>query len=68
MIQQNFIKLYEDSFKENWDLPALSDFNGSEISYGELSSHIAKTHLMFKQLGIQKGDKIALFGNVIITL
>ena len=22
----NFIKLYEKSFRENWDLPALSDY------------------------------------------
>ena len=22
MIQENFIKLYEHSFRENWDLPA----------------------------------------------
>lgn len=28
MIQQNFIQLYEKSFKQNWDLPALSDYNG----------------------------------------
>jgi len=62
MIQQNLIKLYEDSFRQNWDLPALTDYQGPDISYGELSTMIAKTHVLFKELGIRKGDKIALFG------
>ena len=25
MIKENFIKLYENSFKENWDLPCYTD-------------------------------------------
>lgn len=62
MIQQNFIKLYETSFRENWELPALSDYQGPEITYGELSGMIARTHLLFRALDIKKGDKIALFG------
>ncbi|MCF8226796.1 MAG: AMP-binding protein [Bacteroidales bacterium] len=62
MIEQNFIKLYEDSFKENWDLPALSDYQGPEITYGEMSGMIARQHLLYKELAIEKGDKIALFG------
>ncbi len=62
MIQQNFIKLYEENFKAYWELPALSDYQGPEISYGELSGMIAKTHILFRELGIKKGDKIALFG------
>ena len=62
MIQQNLIKLYEESFRESWEIPALSDYKGPEITYGELSGRIARTHLLFKELGIKKGDKIALFG------
>jgi long-chain acyl-CoA synthetase len=62
MIEQNLMKLYESSFKDNWDLPALSNYQGTEYSYGDLSSMIAKTHILFKELGIEKGDKISLFG------
>lgn len=63
MIQQNFIKLYEDSFKKNWDLPALSDYKeGTSYTYGELAREIAKLHLLFTELGIEKGDKISLVG------
>jgi long-chain acyl-CoA synthetase len=62
MIQENFIKLYEDSFKKNWDLPAISDYQGPEYTYGEMSKMIAQQHLFFEKIGIKKGDKIALFG------
>ena len=62
MIQENFIRLYEDSFKKNWDLPAISDYQGPEYTYGEMSKMIAQQHLFFEQIGIKKGDKIALFG------
>lgn len=62
MIQQNLIKFYERSFSENWDLPALSDYNGKDYSYGEVAKQIAKLHLLYEGLGINKGDKIAVFG------
>ena len=63
MIEQNFIKTYENSFKNNWDLPALTDYKGdSSYTYGELAREIAKIHLLFSELGIHKGDKISLVG------
>lgn len=63
MIKQNFIQLYETSFKENWELPALTDYKaGTSYTYGELAAEIAKLHILFKGLGIRKGDKIALVG------
>ncbi len=62
MIQQNFIKLYENSFIENWDLPCLSDYEGEIYTYGEVAGMMAKQHILFKELGIKRGDKIALFG------
>lgn len=63
MIEQNFIKLYEENFKKNWDLPALTDYKGgSSYTYGELAREIAKLHLLFSELQIEKGDKISLVG------
>jgi len=63
MIEQNFIKIYEESFKNNWDLPALTDYKvNTSYSYGELSREIASLHILFSELNIQKGDKIALIG------
>jgi long-chain acyl-CoA synthetase len=62
MIEHNFIRLYEKSFAENWDLPALSDYKGVTYSYGEVARQVARLHVLYEGLGIQKGDKIAVFG------
>ncbi len=63
MIEQNFIKIYEDSFKNNWQLPALTDYKlNSTYTYGELAREIAALHILFTELEIKKGDKIALIG------
>ena len=55
MIQKNFIKLYEDSFSKNFDLPALSDYT-SDISYtyGEMARQIARLHLLYEAAGVKK--------------
>lgn len=59
----NFIKLYEKSFAENWELPALTDYSkGYTQTYGEMAEEIAKIHMLFENLGIKQGDKIALCG------
>ncbi|MDD3789127.1 MAG: AMP-binding protein [Petrimonas sp.] len=63
MIDQNFIKLYEDSFKKNWELPALSDYkDGTSLTYGQLAAEIARIHVLFAEYGLKKGDKVALVG------
>ncbi|MCM1153161.1 MAG: AMP-binding protein [Muribaculum sp.] len=59
----NFIKLYEQSFIENWDLPALTDYPTKRtLTYGEMAHDIAMTHLFFESIGLRPGDKIALCG------
>ena len=63
MIKTNFIKLYESSFKENWNLVALTDLNETtSYTYGELAEEIEQMHLLFEQMGIKQGDKVALIG------
>ena len=63
MIEQNFIELFEKSFHKNWDLPGLDDYqDGKAYTYGQLAAEIAKVHILFKELGIKKGDKVALIG------
>ncbi len=63
MLQENLIKIYEASFRENREMPALTDyFKDEEFSYYEMAKEIAKLHLLFKKAGIKQGDKIALIG------
>ena len=63
MLEENLIKIYETSFRENREMPALTDyFKGETFSYYEMAKEIAKLHLLFKKAGVKKGDKIALIG------
>ena len=63
MLQENLIKIYETSFRDNREMPALTDyFKGETFSYYEMAKEIAKLHLLFKKAGIKQGDKIALIG------
>lgn len=63
MIKENFIKIYEESFKENWELPALTDYGkGITFTYGDIAREIARIHLLFEECQIRRGDKIALIG------
>lgn len=63
MIQENFIKLYESSFRENWDLPCYTDYgDDTTYTYGQVAEEIAKLHLLFKHCSLRRGDKIAVIG------
>lgn len=63
MLQQNLIKIYEQSFRENREMTALTDYFKKEtFSYYEMAKEIAKVHLLFDKAGIKRGDKIALLG------
>ena len=63
MIESNFIKLYEKSFRENWDLPAFTDLNESTtITYSDFATNIGRLHILFEEMGLKKKDKVALIG------
>ena len=63
MLQENLIRMYEESFRAHRELPALTDyFKGETCSYYEMAKEIAKLHLFFKKAEIRRGDKIALVG------
>lgn len=47
---------------DNWELPALTDFNGVSYQYKDVARKITKLHLLFESCGIKRGDKIALCG------
>jgi len=63
MIKENFIKLYEDSFKANWELPAFTDYTKkTTFMYSDVAAEIARIHIIFNECQIQRGDKISLVG------
>lgn len=63
MLTENLLKIYETSFRENRELPVLTDYFKKEtFTYYEMAKEIAKLHLLYKKAGIRQGDKIALIG------
>ncbi|MCC8145833.1 MAG: AMP-binding protein, partial [Bacteroidales bacterium] len=63
MNKENFIKLYEESFRKNFELPALADYGtNTRFTYGEVAKEIEKLHILFEECKIRKGDKIAVIG------
>lgn len=63
MVQENFIKIYEKSFQENWDLPALTDYvEQKTLTFADVAKEIARFHILFRECQIRRGDKIALIG------
>ncbi len=53
-------KLLEESFRKNWDRPALSNYKGQDLAYRDVARRIAKLHIAFEQCGLVKGDKVAI--------
>lgn len=58
-----FLGLIETSITENWNRPALSDYQSQPYYYKDMAMEIKKLHLLFKQSELQKGDKIAIVAN-----
>ncbi|NLZ96364.1 MAG: long-chain fatty acid--CoA ligase [Bacteroidales bacterium] len=61
-MESTFISELEQSVRDNWELPALTDYEGETIYYKDFAKNIAKLHAYFKVAGVEKGDKIALCG------
>ena len=61
--EENLIKIYENSFRKNWDFEAVTDFGTSNtLTYAQLAENIAKLHVLFDRVGVQQGDKVAVMG------
>ena len=58
---KHFVSLLNDSVKENWISPAVTNFGGKTYTYGQMAEQIAKYHILFAEAGIKKGDKVALY-------
>lgn len=61
-MENSFLGIIETSFKDHWELPALSDYKGETYYYKDMASRMEKLHILFEHAGLKKGDKIALVG------
>ena len=65
---EDLLGIYERSFRDNWALPALTEYGSEEIlNYGEVARRIARLHLFYRQMGVKPGDKVTLLGKNSVT-
>lgn len=50
------------SITSNWELPALTDFDGVSYNYKDVARKITKIHILFEKCGLKPGDKVAICG------
>ncbi len=63
MIDQNLIKIYEQSFISHWDNKALTDYGEQDVLlYADVAKGVARLHIIYEKMHIRKGDKIAIVG------
>lgn len=60
--EKQFIKYIEESIVKNWNLNALTDYNGITLQYKDVARKIVKFHIAMEEAGIKPGDKIAVCG------
>ncbi len=54
--------MFEGSLIENWDIPALADYQGESMTYSQVANQIARMHAIFEACDVKAGDKVALVG------
>ncbi len=59
---QDFVGLFEEAIKQNWDRDALTDYEGITLQYHDVARKIEKLHILFEHAGLKQGDKVALCG------
>jgi len=62
MDKKSLAKLYNQSFQNNWDNKAFSDYEGKGFNYSEVAQTIMSLQLFYQIIGLQKGDKVVVLG------
>ncbi len=60
---KHYLHYLTDVMSHQWNDPALTDYGENhEYTFGELAVEMLRLHVLFEQLSIKRGDKIALAG------
>ena len=61
-MDKSFLKLLATSVKENWNLPAFSNYMGETYTYGQFAERMVRIRMMLDVAEVKPGDKVALIG------
>lgn len=57
---RHYLSIFQQSARENWNSPALSDYQGVTYTFGEIATRISKLHACYKVIGVKAGDRAAI--------
>ncbi|MCQ2310265.1 MAG: AMP-binding protein [Paludibacteraceae bacterium] len=61
--EDNFVKIFERTFRDHWDLEAITDWGTTNtLTYGQMAEQIWKLQRLFHHCGVKKDDRIAVMG------
>lgn len=62
MVNERYSELVRQSFRENAERAAFSNYEGETFTYGDVARQISRIHALFHQAGILPHEHIALIG------
>ncbi len=57
---KHYLSRLQEQIYDNWNRKALCNYGGDSMTFGQLATGIEKLHILFSDLGIAKGDRIAI--------
>jgi len=58
---RHFFTYYNRTIPDNWNSPALTDYNGTtSYTYGEMAAQMVKLRMMMEDCGLGRGDKVVI--------
>jgi hypothetical protein len=55
---EHYLNHINTAIKKYWDMPAYCNFGAETFTYGDVAAGIEKYHILFKECGIKKDDKM----------
>lgn len=61
-MENHLVRLFQEALIMRWDKPVFADYQGEEFTAKQVAAKIKALHNLYEDLGIEKGEKIALMG------
>ena len=62
IVVPSYNQIIQESIQKYWERDSMSDYGLFTFKYKDVAEIIEKFHILYSELGIQKGDKIAICG------
>ncbi len=61
-MENHLSRLFHEALLKGWEKPVFSDYQGETFTGKQVATKVKSLHNLYKELGIQRGEKIALMG------